>query len=107
MIHRAPFGSLERLIGILIEEYAGDFPRGWAPSADAAAARDRGAAWALPNRWPTSSWRRACGTEVEASGDRLGKMVRNAEKAKVPIMAVVGAKELEGQRPQHSHPCPG
>jgi threonyl-tRNA synthetase len=26
MIHRAPFGSLERLIGILIEEYAGDFP---------------------------------------------------------------------------------
>ena len=26
MIHRAPFGSLERLIGILIEEYVGDFP---------------------------------------------------------------------------------
>jgi threonyl-tRNA synthetase len=33
--------------------------------------------------------------EVDSSGDRLGKMVRNAEKAKIPIMAVVGAKELE------------
>ena len=31
MIHRAPFGSLERLIGILIEEYAGDFPLWLAP----------------------------------------------------------------------------
>ena len=31
MIHRAPFGSLERLIGILIEEYAGDFPVWLAP----------------------------------------------------------------------------
>ncbi|MCZ0902108.1 threonine--tRNA ligase, partial [Microcoleus sp. HI-ES] len=31
MIHRAPFGSLERLIGILIEQYAGDFPLWLAP----------------------------------------------------------------------------
>jgi len=37
MIHRAPFGSLERLIGILIEEYAGDFPCGWLPYSPVAA----------------------------------------------------------------------
>jgi len=33
--------------------------------------------------------------EVDNSGERLGKMIRNAEKDKVPVMAVVGAKELE------------
>lgn len=32
---------------------------------------------------------------VDQSGDRLGKLIRNAEKAKVPVMAVVGAKEVE------------
>jgi threonyl-tRNA synthetase len=35
--------------------------------------------------------------EVDLSGERLGKMIRNAEKAKVPVMAVVGAKEAEAQ----------
>jgi threonyl-tRNA synthetase len=33
--------------------------------------------------------------EVDTSGDRLGKMIRNAEKQKIPVMAVVGAKEVE------------
>jgi threonyl-tRNA synthetase len=35
--------------------------------------------------------------EADVSHDRLGKMIRNAEKAKIPVMAVVGAKELESQ----------
>jgi threonyl-tRNA synthetase len=33
--------------------------------------------------------------EADASGERLGKMIRNAETQKIPVMAVVGAKELE------------
>jgi threonyl-tRNA synthetase len=33
--------------------------------------------------------------EVDLGGDRLGKLIRNAEKDKIPVMAVVGAKELE------------
>jgi len=33
--------------------------------------------------------------EVDLSGDRLGKLIRNAEKDKIPVMAVVGAKEVE------------
>jgi threonyl-tRNA synthetase len=33
--------------------------------------------------------------EVDAGGDRLGKKIRNAEKAKIPAMAVIGAKEVE------------
>jgi threonyl-tRNA synthetase len=94
MIHRAPFGSLERLIGILIEEYAGDFPLWLAPvqirllpvgdlqldfSKEVAAKMV-----ALGIR-----------AEVDLSGDRLGKLIRNAEKDKIPVMAVVGAKEVE------------
>jgi threonyl-tRNA synthetase len=33
--------------------------------------------------------------EVDTSGERLGKMIRNAEKQKIPVMAVIGAKEVE------------
>jgi threonyl-tRNA synthetase len=33
--------------------------------------------------------------EVDTSGDRLGKLIRNAEKDKIPVMAVIGAKEVE------------
>jgi threonyl-tRNA synthetase len=40
-------------------------------------------------------WRRCVRAEVDTSGDRLGKQIRNAEKEKIPVMAVVGAKEVE------------
>ena len=33
--------------------------------------------------------------EIDTSGDRLGKKIRNAEKAKIPIMAVIGDQEME------------
>ncbi|MFZ4641614.1 MAG: threonine--tRNA ligase [Nodosilinea sp.] len=94
MIHRAPFGSLERLIGILIEEYAGDFPLWLAPVQMRI----------LPVTEEQLEFARQVGeqcraagvrVEVDSSGDRLGKMVRNAEKARVPVMAVVGAREVE------------
>ncbi|MBW4483896.1 MAG: threonine--tRNA ligase [Tildeniella torsiva UHER 1998/13D] len=94
MIHRAPFGSLERLIGILIEEYAGDFPLWLAPIQMRllpVTEEQLGFAQSVADQLLARGVR----VEVDASGDRLGKMVRNAEKAKVPIMAVVGAKELE------------
>ncbi|WOD37736.1 threonine--tRNA ligase [Nodosilinea sp. E11] len=94
MIHRAPFGSLERLIGILIEEYAGDFPLWLAPMQMRllpVTEEQLGFAQSVADQLLARGVR----VEVDGSGDRLGKMVRNAEKAKVPIMAVVGAKELE------------
>jgi threonyl-tRNA synthetase len=94
MIHRAPFGSLERLIGILIEEYAGDFPLWLAP--------------VQVRLLPVSEeqlpfTREVIGkllaadvrAEIDLSGDRLGKLIRNAEKDKIPVMAIVGAKEVE------------
>ena len=94
MIHRAPFGSLERLIGILIEEYAGDFPLWLAPvqvrllpvSSEF-----------LPFTQEVAAKMRLLGIRAEAdtSNERLGKLIRNAEKDKIPVMAVVGAKEVE------------
>jgi threonyl-tRNA synthetase len=94
MIHRAPFGSLERLIGILIEEYAGDFPLWLAPVQ--ARLLPVGEAQ-LDFAKDVAAKMRGLGirAEVDTSGDRLGKLIRNAEKEKIPVMAVVGAKEVE------------
>ena len=94
MIHRAPFGSLERLIGILIEQYAGDFPLWLAPiqvrllpvSTDF-----------LPFAKEVAAKMKALNIRAEAdeNSERLGKLIRNAEKDKIPVMGVVGAKEVE------------
>ncbi|MEG4324918.1 threonine--tRNA ligase, partial [Microcoleus sp. herbarium5] len=94
MIHRAPFGSLERLIGILIEQYAGDFPLWLAPiqvrllpvSAEF-----------LPFAKEVAAKMKLLGMRAEAdeNSERLGKLIRNAEKDKIPVMGVVGAKEVE------------
>lgn len=96
MIHRAPFGSLERLIGILIEEYAGDFPLWLSPvQVRLLAVSDD----FLPYCQEVVSKMQSLGirAEVDTSGERLGKMIRNAEKQKIPIMAVVGEKEKDSQ----------
>ena len=94
MIHRAPFGSLERLIGILIEEYAGDFPLWLAPTQAKLLPVN---SEFLPFAQEVAEQMRQVGIRAEAdiSNERLGKLIRNAEKAKIPIMAVVGAKEVE------------
>ncbi|NWF58140.1 MAG: threonine--tRNA ligase [Fischerella sp.] len=94
MIHRAPFGSLERLIGILIEEYAGDFPLWLAPVQVRLLPVSE---VQLDFAKEVAAKMRAQGirAEVDTSGDRLGKLIRNAEKEKIPVMAVVGAKEVE------------
>ena len=94
MIHRAPFGSLERLIGILIEEYVGDFPLWLAPVqirllpvSDVQLDYAQSVAGQLRSQ--------GIRAEVDTSGERLGKMIRNAETQKIPIMSVIGAKEAE------------
>ncbi|MDJ0680537.1 MAG: threonine--tRNA ligase [Xenococcaceae cyanobacterium MO_167.B52] len=94
MIHRAPFGSLERLIGILIEEYGGDFPLWLAPIQIrllpvSDAHRD------FVHEVATKMQSLGIRAEADNSRERLGKMIRNAEKQKIPVMAIVGDKELE------------
>ena len=94
MIHRAPFGSLERLIGILIEEYAGDFPLWLAPTQIKLLPVN---SQFFPFAQKVAEQMRQVGirSEVDISNERLGKLIRNAEKAKIPVMSVVGAKEVE------------
>lgn len=94
MIHRAPFGSLERLIGILIEEYAGDFPLWLAPEqVRLLPVSDEFLPFAktVANQMQLQGIRAV----ADSSNERLGKLIRNAEKEKIPVMAVVGAKEVE------------
>jgi threonyl-tRNA synthetase len=94
MIHRAPFGSLERLVGILIEEYAGNFPFWLAPvQVRLVTVGDEQMAFA--EQISANLLVAGLRVEVDRSGDRLGKKIRNAEKDKVPVMAVMGAQEME------------
>ena len=94
MIHRAPFGSLERLIGILIEEYAGDFPL-WLTPLQAKLLPVSDAQLEFAKQVAAQMRVEGIRVEVDTSGERLGKLIRNAEKQKIPVMAVVGAKEVE------------
>jgi threonyl-tRNA synthetase len=96
MLHRAPFGSLERLIGILIEEYAGDFPTWLAP--EQIRLMPVGVDF-IDYAKDAAAQMQAVGIRaaVDLGGDRLGKQIRNAEKAKIPVMAVVGEKEVEAK----------
>lgn len=94
MIHRAIFGSLERFFGILIENYAGDFPLWLAPvQLRFLPVGEQYLSYAqeIAQNWQKMGLR----VEVDRSGERLGKLIRNGEMAKIPVMAIVGAKEME------------
>ncbi|XP_058210500.1 threonine--tRNA ligase, chloroplastic/mitochondrial 2 isoform X2 [Rhododendron vialii] len=95
MIHRAVLGSLERFFGVLIEHYAGDFPLWLCPiQARVLPVTDT----QLDYCKEVTSKLKASGIRVEVcSGERLPKLIRNAEKQKIPLMAVVGPKEVETQ----------
>ncbi len=94
MIHRAPFGSLERFIGVLIEHFAGNFPF-----------------WLAPVQaivLPISEHYLDYGTyvrdmlvqagyrvELDERGEKIGYKIREAEMQKIPYMLIVGEKEKE------------
>ena len=96
MIHRAIFGSLERFFGILIENYAGNFPLWLAPIQlrllpVSDEVRDYAESIAADLR------RAGFRVEVDSSGERLGKLIRTAELEKIPVVAVVGKREVENR----------
>ncbi|GJM86654.1 hypothetical protein PR202_ga02533 [Eleusine coracana subsp. coracana] len=95
MIHRAVLGSLERFFGVLIEHYAGDFPLWLAPTqARILPVTDN----ELQYCKEVASEMKSRGFRVEVChGERLPKLIRNAETQKVPLMAVVGPKEVQGR----------
>ncbi len=96
MIHRAILGSFERFIGILIEHYAGEFPFFIAPTqiifvpiaADHVAYAKELAQELLDM---------GVDSEIYDSNDSLNKRIRNAEKQKVPMVAIIGDKEVQEQ----------
>ena len=94
MIHRAIFGSLERFFGIMTENYAGDFPFWLAPEQiRLLPVTDdvRPYAEEVETRLKANGVR----ATVDRSGDRLGKLIRTGEQMKIPLMAVIGAREAE------------
>jgi threonyl-tRNA synthetase len=94
MIHRAPFGSMERFTGILIEHFNGAFPLWLAPvQVILIPIADRHAAYAEQVAAELRAAR--IRVEVDASSDRMNKKIRNAQLQKIPYMLVVGDKEIE------------
>jgi len=94
MIHRAIFGSLERFFGIMTENYAGDFPFWLAPEQiRLLPVTDE----VRPYAEDVLARLKAAGVRatIDNSGDRLGKLIRNGEQMKIPVLAVIGAKEVE------------
>ncbi len=96
MIHRALLGSIERFFGILIEHYAGAFPVWLAPvQAVVLPITDKQADYATHVRDQLADV--GLRVEMDLRNEKVGFKIREAEKAKVPYMLVVGDREREAQ----------
>lgn len=94
MIHRAPFGSLERFIAVLIEHCAGKFPLWLSPEQ----------AVILPISERFNEYAELVKSQLSAQdirvsiddrNEKIGKKIRDAEVNKIPYMLIVGEKEME------------
>ncbi len=99
MIHRAPFGSLERMIGLLTEQYAGAFPLWMSPIQIAIlpiADRHNDAALDLAQRLRSVLFdTRPLRVSVDDRRETLGKKIRENQMQKVPYMIILGDKDIE------------
>jgi threonyl-tRNA synthetase len=94
MIHRAPFGSMERFTGILIEHFAGAFPTWLSPMQVAVltiSEKFNDYANTVLAKLKAANIR----AEINLSGDKIGGKIRKAREAKIPYMLVLGGKEAE------------
>ena len=98
MIHRTVFGSLERFIGILLENYAGALPSWLSPiQVRFLPIADR---HVEPCQKMMVKLKEAgIRVEIDDTKESVGKKIRNAEMAKTPYMLVIGDKELDTQKP--------
>lgn len=92
MIHRAPFGSLERFTAVLIEHTGGKFPLWIAPTQVAV----------LPISEKFNEYSQEISEKMKAAGirvdfderyEKIGRKIRDAENSKIPYMCVIGGKE--------------
>ena len=97
MLHRAVFGSFERFIGLLIEQYAGRLPVWMAPVQVAVAtitSEAEGYAQEVVDAFRAAGVR----AELDIRNEKINYKVREHSHAKVPIIAVVGAREAEERK---------
>jgi threonyl-tRNA synthetase len=92
MIHRAPFGSMERFIAILIENSAGNFPLWLAP--------EQVAVLPISEKYHTYAHQTFLKLQenditgsIDERDEKIGKKIRDAEVKKIPFMLIVGEKE--------------
>jgi threonyl-tRNA synthetase len=93
MIHRALLGSMERFFGILIEHYNGNFPLWLAPVQVVIlpiAERHHDYAMSLDKRFRDAGLR----SQADIRREKIGYKIRDAENQKIPLILVVGDKEL-------------
>lgn len=99
MIHRAPFGSIERMIGLLTEQYAGAFPLWMAPVQimilPIADRHNEKAAELAAQLQDVVFDTRALRVKVDDRRETLGKKIRETQLQKVPYMLILGDKDLE------------
>jgi threonyl-tRNA synthetase len=96
MIHRAILGSYERFLAILIEHYGGAFPLWLSPVQIAVlpvSEKFLDYAKEVVQKLKSNDIR----TELSAQDESLGKRIREAEKQKTPLIAVVGEREVKGK----------
>jgi len=94
MIHRAPFGSMERFVGVLIEHFAGKFPTWLSPEQVRIlpiSEKFFEAADAVYESLREAGVR----VKVDRSNDKVGAKIRLAQLARIPYMLIIGAKEQE------------
>lgn len=97
MLHRVIFGSIERFIGILTENYGGAFPTWLAPvQVKILPIADRHHAWAqeVAAILNASDIR----VEVDLRNEKIGHKIREAELEKVPYMLVIGDREVNARQ---------
>ncbi|WP_367126135.1 threonine--tRNA ligase [Streptomyces phytohabitans] len=93
VIHRALFGSIERFFAVLLEHYAGAFPA-WLAPVQAVGIPIGDDHVPYLREFAAEAKRRGLRVDVDASADRMQKKIRNAQKAKVPFMVIVGDEDI-------------
>ncbi len=94
MIHRAPFGSMERFVAVLIEHTAGKFPLWLTP--------DQAIILPISEKYNNFAKKLAYNlnisdirTLIDERNEKIGKKIREAELKRIPFMLIVGEKEAE------------
>lgn len=102
MIHRAPFGSMERFVGVLIEHFAGKFPTWLAP--------EQVRILPISEKFVDTAEEvrkvlKEAGIRVtlDSSDEKVGAKIRLAQLAQIPYMLIIGAKEQESNQVSIRH----